>query len=454
MNYDLIIIGGGPAGYLAAERAREAGLAVILAEKEHLGGVCLNEGCIPTKAFLYAGKLYEYARHKGERLGVHCQNIAYCHREAAAYKQNVVNMLVGGIDSALRRKGIPVVQGEAALGKKGDVYTVTVNGQIYYGTNILLATGSVPVIPPIPGLKERIGRGDILTSREALKLNEIPEKMVIIGAGVIGLEMASYFNMAGSRVTIIEMLPCIGGAIDGDAEKILKKQMETQGIRFCMESQVIEINDKSVCYIQEGIEKTEKFDKLLVCVGRRANADIPGIEKLGVLVEHGAVSANEKCETNVEGIYAAGDVNGKYMLAHAAYREAEAAVNNAAGREDAVDYSAVPAVIYSFPQEAAFCGMTEEEAKERGIDYTVKKASVNMSGRHVAEEGISTGMCKIIVDKKKDTIIGASIVSDYASEIIYAFVLMIQGELPLELLRRTIFPHPTVCEVIREALFS
>lgn len=454
MIYDLIIIGGGPAGYLAAERAEEAGLTVMLAEKEHLGGVCLNEGCIPTKTLLYAGKLYEHAKNKGGRLGVHCGDVTYHQEEAVRYKQNVVNSLVGGISSTLRRKGVQVVLGRAELGKEEGIFTATVEGQIYYGRKILLATGSVPVIPPIPGIKEGFNRGDVLTSREALELDEIPHKMIIIGAGVIGLEMASCFRMMGCEVTIIEMMSSIGGSIDADAKKILRLQMENKGIRFCMESRVTEIKDNSVCFIQDGIEKTKEFEKLLICVGRKANLDIPGLEKLGISVEGGAVSTNEKCETNIDGIYAAGDVNGKYMLAHAAYREAETAVNNMTGRYDIVNYSAVPGVIYSFPQETAYCGMTEEETKEKGIDYIVKKASVNMSGRHVAEEGISTGMCKILIDRKKNTVIGAAIVSGYASELIYAFVLMIQAELPLELIKSTIFPHPTVCEVIREAIFS
>ena len=318
---------------------------------------------------------------------------------------------------------------------------------------MILATGSEPVIPGIPGVSEGILDGSVLTSREILDLKEIPKELVIVGAGVIGIEMAAYFNIAGSRVTVVEMLEQAGGPIDKDAAEVLQKELEKKGIRFHMKSRVCDVSNNTALVGQDGKQIKLPYDKLLMCVGRKAVTDVPGLTELGVYTERGAIVTDERCQTNIPGLYAAGDVNGKYMLAHVAYREAEVAVNNIIGIADWMDYSAIPGVIYTQP-EVSFAGLTEQQARDTGMDIQIKKVTINMSGRHIAEHGMSEGFCKLVIDRKKQIIVGASLVSAYASEIIYAVTLMIQNKIPLESIRRSVFPHPTVCEIIREAVFS
>jgi len=451
--YDVIIIGGGPAGYLAAERAEQAGLKTLLAEKRELGGVCLNEGCIPTKTLLYTAKALGYANEKGKRLGILCDNAVLDHTVAIERKQEVVGTLVGGIKQMLKRKGVKVIHAAASVKRENGLFTVKCGEETYAGKSILIATGSVPVIPKINGLAQAMEEGGVITSREMLDLKEIPKKMVIVGGGVIGLEMAAYCNAAGSSVTVVEMMDHIGGEIDGEALALLQKILQKKGIEFYLGSKVVDVSNNEATIETDGQVQKVPYDRLLLSAGRKPMSEIGGLKELGVLMSNGAIVTDELCKTNVEDVYAAGDVNGKYMLAHVAYREAEAAINNIAGISDAVDYSAIPGVIYTDP-EVAFTGMTEQQAKEKGIRIAVKKVSVNMSGRHVAENGVSDGFCKLVVDDKKGIVLGATVVSAYASEIIYALTLMIQNKIPVDSIKRTIFPHPTVCEVIREAIFS
>ncbi len=448
--YDVAIIGGGPAGYLAAERACEAGLSTLLAEKNKVGGVCLNEGCIPTKTFLYSGKIYESVLYGAEK-GIHCGSAALTHADVLAKKNKVIKTLVGGVEAALKHKKADVVYGEAVVSGSPGRFTVTVGNDAYQARHILIATGSTPVLPPIPGLKEGIEQGSVLTSRELLDIEQVPSSLVIVGAGVIGLEMAEYFSTAGSQVTIIEMLDKIGGEIDSEAAQVLQKELEKKGIVFHLKSKVVSLEGSRVTFEKASETQSVPFDKLLMSVGRKAS--LAGLDDLGVYTERGAVVTDDRCATNIAGVYAAGDVNGKYMLAHVAYREAEVAINNIAGRVDTMDYSAIPGVIYTNP-EVAYAGMSEQAALAQGRRVTIRKTTINMSGRHVAEQGLSNGFCKLVIDEKQDIIIGATLVCAYASEIIYALALMIQNKIPLASIKKTIFPHPTVCEVIRETVFS
>ena len=448
--YDIAIIGGGPAGYLAAERACEAGLSTLLAEKSRVGGVCLNEGCIPTKTFLYSGKTYESALHGAEK-GIHFENAVLAHTDVLAKKNRVVKTLVGGVETALKQKKVDVVYGEAAVSGSPARFSVSVGGSEYQAHHILIATGSVPILPSIPGLADGVKQGRVLTSRELLDIEQIPASLVIVGGGVIGLEMAEYFNTAGSKVSIIEMLDKIGGEIDSDAARVLQSVLEAKGIRFYLQSRVVSLEDGQATFEKDGQQQSIPYDKALMSVGRRPN--FGGLDSLGLLTERGAIVTDDRCETNIAGVYAAGDVNGKYMLAHAAYREAEVAINNIAGQPDTMDYSAIPGVVYTNP-EVAYAGMSEQAALAQGRSVAVRKTTINMSGRHVAEQGLSQGFCKLVIDEKQGVIIGATLVCAYASEIIYALALMIQNKIPLESIKKTVFPHPTVCEIIREAVFS
>jgi dihydrolipoamide dehydrogenase len=451
--FDVIVIGGGPAGYLAAERAGEAGLATLLVEKREVGGVCLNEGCIPTKTLLNAAKIFDVAGNKGAQYGVQCGNMGFDHATVIKKKDEVVGTLVGGVKIALKKKKVKVVYADASLSRRDGSFEVLSGSEVYTGKNVLIATGSAPAFPPLKGLAGGMQDGSILTSREMLDLKSVPKNLAVIGGGVIGLEMAAYYSAVGSRVAVIEMLDKIGGELDAEAAEVLQGNLERSGVVFRLGCRVKDVSDRTVAFEKDGKEQQLSYDKLLISAGRKPVVDMEGLKETGVLIQNGAIVTDESMRTNIPDMYAAGDVNGKFLLAHVAYREAEVAVNNMAGASDRMDYSAVPGVIYTQP-EVAFAGISLKEAAAQGMDAAEKKASVNMSGRHIAENGLSNGFIKLVVDRKKGVLLGAIMVSAYASEIIYSLSLIIQNKIPLDAVKKTMFPHPTVCEVIKEALFS
>ncbi len=453
MIYDLVILGGGPAGYLAAERASHAGLSTLLIEKRSVGGVCLNEGCVPSKALLYSAKIYDNAKH-GEKYGVTAENVTLNHAAVVERKNKVIKTLVSGIKAKLKKNKVTVVEGSAFIKTRtAEGYEVTVGNDTYTGKRLLIATGSTPVVPPIPGVKEGIEKGYILTNREILDLPALPSSLVIVGGGVIGLEMASYFNSAGSKVTVIEMLDHIGGPTDGEISEILLKNYQKKGVEFKLSSKVVEIKEGSVVYEVNGQTLSVEADKILLSIGRRPATQDIGLENIGVELERGRVKTDERGRTNIPEVYAAGDVNGVSMLAHTAYREAEVCINNMLGKRDVMRYHAIPSVIYTNPEVGAV-GETEESAKQKGLDFEVAKLSMMYSGRYVAENEGGDGICKVLVDKKYNKIIGVHMVGNYASEIIYGAALMIETEMRIEDIKELVFPHPTVCEIIRECLFE
>ena len=453
-EFDVIVVGGGPAGYNCAEYAAHHGKSVLLVEKKNLGGTCLNVGCIPTKTFLYASKMYHYADGAGADYGVTADGDVRIDQAAVVRKKDeVVKTLVQGVAAGLRRAKVKVVNGTGKVGRKDGRLLVTVDGEEYTAADLILATGSSPVIPPIEGVKEGLADGTVMTSDEILDMTEVPAKLLIVGGGVIGFEMAAYFQEIGSRVTVIEMLDKVLGLNDREVSALLQQEMEKKGVTFYLSSSVKKVSEGVVTFEKDGRIDVAAYDKALMCVGRRANSNIEGLEELGVQVERGAIVTDEHMQTNVPHVYAIGDVNGKVMLAHVGYREGEVAVNHILGREDAMSYDAICGVVYTNP-EAAFVGVSEEQAKASGRPYKVKKVSINFSGRHVAENGMSNGLCKLILDAEKNTLIGAALMSSYASEYIYSLALMIDLQVPVDHILRTVFPHPTVCEVIREALLS
>ncbi len=451
--YDLIVLGGGPAGYLACERAGHEGLKTLLIEKREVGGVCLNEGCIPTKTLLYSAKVADGAAH-GDKYGVIAKDVSIDHQKVISRKEKVIAALVGGVKMQLKGAKIEVKKGEGKiLGKKGDTFEVGVGSEVYAAKKLLITTGSVPVLPPIPGLSEGISSGFCVTSREMLELKSVPKKLVVIGGGVIGLEMASYYRSCGSDVAIIEMLPQIGGMIDADIAKILQKNYEKKGIKFLLNCKVVEFTKNSVKYTCSEGTKEEGADVVLVSIGRKPYIEGIGLEAIGVATERGAILTDDTMKTNIPNVYAAGDVNGKSMLAHTAYREAEVAINNMVGKKDLMSYAAIPGVIYTNP-EVAGVGETEQSAKAKGIDCVVKNITMNFSGRYLAENPGGDGIIKIIVDKKYDTLIGCHVIANYASEFIIAATAMIAKKMKVEEIKKIVFPHPTVSEIIREAIFQ
>lgn len=453
MSYDVVVLGGGPAGYLAGERAGQAGLKAVVIEKRAVGGVCLNEGCIPSKTLLNSAKVYHYASH-GDKYGVTTTGAALDHKAVVARKNKVVNTLVSGIKATLKAHKVDVINAEGVIkGKEGDEFVVVADGKEYSGKNLIIATGSSPAMPPIPGLREQYEAGFVLTNREILDLQEIPEKLAIIGGGVIGLEMAAYFNTAGSKVTVIEMLDHIAGPTDGEISAMLLKDLTKKGVEFCLSSKVLEIKAGSVVYEAAGKTVEIQADKALCSIGRRPVTQGIGLENIGVYTERGAIKTDSQCRTNIPNVYAAGDVNGFSMLAHTAYREAEVCINTILGKRDIMRYNAIPAVIYTSP-EIAGVGETEETAKQKGIDYVCGKVPMIYSGRFVAENEGVDGLCKVLADKKSGKILGVHMMGSYASEMIYGAGLMIEMEMRVSDVKELVFPHPTVCEIIREAIFK
>lgn len=451
--FDLIVLGGGPAGYLGAARAAAGGLKTAVVEKRALGGVCLNEGCIPTKTLLHSAKIYEYAGH-GEKYGVTAENVKLDHAAVLARKNKVVRMLVSGVGAKLKAGGVRVVGGEGAVrGKTGGGFLVEAGGGEFAAERLLVATGSVPVLPPVPGLKEGLESGFALTSRGILDIKNVPGRLTVVGGGVIGLEMAAYFAAAGSKVTVVEMLDKVAGPFETEISGILLKNLQKKGIEFRLGCKVTGIGDGRVAFEEKGSAQSVGADAVLLSVGRRAFTEGTGLDLLGVRMERGAVVTDGHMRTNVPGVYAAGDVNGKSMLAHTAFREAEVAVNHMLGAQDEMRYGAVPSVIYTNP-EAAGVGETEESAAEKGIDARCVRLSMRYSGRYLAEVEGGDGIVKLIADRKTNRLLGAHMIGSYVSEIIYGAAMMIDSGMEIERLRRFVFPHPTVSEIIREALFE
>lgn len=449
--YDLIIIGGGPAGYNAAERASESGLKTLVIEKRAMGGVCLNEGCIPTKTLLYSAKIYDYAKHS-DAYGVTFEGAKIDHAKVIDRKGKVVKMLVSGVEAKMKKHGVEVVKAAAVIKEKtAEGFTVEADGKAYQAKNLLICTGSEAAVPPIPGLREAVAAGFAKTNREILDMKEVPKELVIIGGGVIGLEMASYFNSIGSHVKVIEMLDHIAGPTDGEISALLLKTYKKKGIEFLLKAKVTSVGKDCVNYELDGKEQSAKADVVLVSIGRRANSAGIGLENIGVITERGAIVTSDTCATNVPGVYAAGDVNGKIMLAHTAYREGEVAINNILGKKDRVNYNSIPSVIYTNP-EVASVGETQESVKAKGLDAKVESFTMNYSGRYIAENEGGDGIVKLIIDKKHRTILGVHMFGTYASEIIYGAAMMVEKEMRVEDVHKLVFPHPTVSEVIREAL--
>ena len=451
--FDLIVIGGGPGGYLAAERSGHAGLKVALFEKRALGGVCLNEGCIPSKALLYSAKVFDYANH-ASAYGVTVKGATIDQNAVIDRKDGVVKALVAGVGAAMKKNHVTVINAAAVIkGKTADGFEVEADGKSYTGKKLIIAAGSEAVVPPIPGAKEGLAAGYVLTNREILALREIPKALAIIGGGVIGLEMASYFCSIGSKVTVIEMLNKIAGPTDDEISTILQKNYAKKGVDFKLGCKVTGFEKGSVSYTDpEGKAQTLACDYALMSIGRKPSSAGIGLESIGVYVERGAVKTDDHLLTNVPDVYAVGDINGKLMLAHTAYREAEVTVNHILGKKDIMRYGAIASVIYTNP-EVGCVGETEESAKQKG--FTVKTAKLPMiySGRYLAEGG-GDGICKIIADAKTNKLLGVHMIGSYCSEIIYGAAQMIESGMKIENLKELVFPHPTVCEIVRETLFE
>lgn len=443
--YDLAIIGGGPAGYVAAEKAGAAGQSVVLFEKRELGGVCLNEGCIPTKTLLYSAKMYDHATG-GKKYGITAGEVSYEYKKIADRKTKVVRKLVAGIKMKMEAAGVTVVRGEAVI-ERGDAQGVAIacDGQSYEAKNLLICTGSEAFVPPIPGVEDNPA---VLTNREMLALTEAPASLVVIGGGVIGMEFASYCNSLGIPVTVIEMMPEILGVMDKEIAETLRAVYAKRGVKFCLQCKVTRIEGNAVFYTDaDGNELQCEGDRILMSIGRRAVLKGYGLENIAVEAERG-IKVNARMQTSLPNVYAAGDVTGFSMLAHTASREAEVAVNNILGIEDTMEYNAIPGVVYTNP-EVASVGLTEEQASTAGIEYRLHKLPMTYAGRFVAENEGQTGIFKALVSPA-GKLLGVHMLGNSSSEFICAACMAITNGLTVEQLQRTVFPHPTVSEMLKE----
>ena len=457
--YDLAIIGGGPGGYVAAERAGAAGLHVILFEKRELGGVCLNEGCIPTKTLLYSAKVLDYAHH-ADKYGVTVDGAALDFSKVFKRKEKVVKKLVGGVKVKMREAAVEVVKGEAVIqGREGEGFSILSGETSCNARNILVCTGSEAAVPPIPGLREGLG-GAVVTNREILALEQQPESLVVIGGGVIGMEFASFFNSIGTKVTVVEMLPKILGQLDDEISAMLQAQYARKGVDFHLSCKVVAVEGNEVVYEDpEGNTCRAQGDKILVSVGRRASFQGIGLENIGVELALNpagrpyGVKVDEHMRTSVPGVYAAGDVTGFSMLAHTASREGEVAVNDILGKEDRMRYDAIPGVVYTNP-EVAGVGVTEAEAAKKGLDCTVLELPMAYAGRFVAENERGEGLCKVIVGRTDHEVLGVHMLGNPCSEMIHSACIAIERKMTVEQLREVVFPHPTVSEILKETVFT
>jgi len=450
-TFDLAIIGGGPAGYVAAERAGKKGLKVVLIEKGELGGVCLNEGCIPTKTLLYSAKIYDNAV-ASSKYGVETKEVTFDFSKMMARKQKVVKKLVGGVGMKMKEHHVEVIKDSAYIkGRSAEGIAITVGGQEVVATNLLICTGSEAFLPPIPGLG---APGDlILTNREILELKERPESLVIIGGGVIGLEFASFYNSLGTKVTIIEMLDEILTGMDREMSEMLRKEYTKKGITFNISAKVTEVKGNEVFFEKGGKTTSVTGEKILVSVGRKPNTAGFGLENIGVELNRGGIKVDEKMRTNVPNVFAAGDVTGFSLLAHTASREGEVVVNNLTGRNDQMRYNAIPGVVYTNP-EFSGVGLTEESAIAQNIEYKVAKLPLAFAGRFIAENEGGSGLCKVLIGAKYGEVLGVHILGNPSGEIIYGASMAIEMEMTIKEMEEVIFPHPTISEIFKETIFS
>ncbi len=447
MKYDVAIIGGGPAGYTAAEKAAKGGLSTVLFEKNALGGVCLNEGCVPTKTLLYSAKTYDQIKH-ASKYAVSAENPSFDYPKIIARKNKVVKKLTVGIRMKMKESGVEVITGEAMIQGKTDEGNILIQctEQVYEAKNLLVCTGSESVIPPIPGVNET----EYWTSREALQSKELPASLIIIGGGVIGMEFASFFNSMGTEVQVVEMLDKILGPMDKELSDMLQAEYAKRGVKFYLGHKVIGIHGQEVTVEKDGESFTLHGEKVLLSVGRRPVTKGFGLETLALEPFRNGIKVNEYMQTSLPNVYACGDITAFSLLAHTAVSEAEVAIDHILGKARAMSYKAIPGVVYTNP-EIAGVGKAEEELQASGTPYQVKKIPMAFSGRFVAENEMGNGVCKLIL-AEDGTLIGAHLLGNPASELIVIAGIAIEKGMKAEEIKSFVFPHPTVGEIIKEAL--
>lgn len=452
--YDLIVVGAGPGGYHAAIYAAQHGLKTALIEKSRMGGVCLQEGCIPTKSLIHSAEVLRTCR-EASIYGIDVSSIQVNWDNVQKRKEAVVEQLTKGLEQLMAANGVEVFQGTALFTRSlaGNTKEISVKlntGEqtILTGSNIILATGSVPTVPPIPGCD----LPGVIGSREALELTSVPGKLLVVGGGIIGLEFACLFRAFGSDVTVVEFLPRIMTSMDGEISRRMESEMKRSRIQLHTGSKVVEIK-KSKDHLEAIISKGEKTetitaDVVLMATGRKPFVEGLGLKEAEIQYSDGGVNVNQHMETTLPGVYAIGDITGKYLLAHVASAQGLVAVDNILGNSREMDYSAVPSVVFTHP-EAAGAGLTEEEVRESGIPYKTTKFMMGANSRALTI-GANRGMIKIISTVPENKIIGAHIFGPGAGELIHELVLAINTSQRAEDVAHTIHAHPTLSEAVME----
>jgi dihydrolipoamide dehydrogenase len=444
-SFDIVIVGGGPGGYVAAIKAGQLGYKVAVIERENVGGVCLNWGCIPTKTLLKSAKVFEQFKHaKDYGIDVKPDSFSANFPDMVKRKDSVVRRLTGGVAALLKKNGATLIKG---FGEVVDATHVKVGEETIEAKFIILATGASVIMPPIPGLQEGFDAGFVLTSKEILDLKTLPSSLVIVGGGVIGLEFATIFNSLGTKVTVIEKQPTILTSIDEEIRGLFFKKISKDGVQIITNATVSSLGQGTVNYEVDGKTTDIKVDKVLMAVGMKPNTK--SFSSLNLAMEKAGVQVNEHMQTSVSNVYAIGDVTGKFMLAHVASHAGLVAIDHIHGHDTKMDYRTIPSGIYTFP-EIAMVGLTEQDAKAQGIDYKVSTFPVMANGKAMGENE-KDGLVKIIVSKPYNEIIGVHIMASSATEMITEATLAINLEATAEELVNTIHPHPTLAEMIMEA---
>jgi dihydrolipoamide dehydrogenase len=447
VKYNIAIIGGGPAGYTAAEVAGKAGLSVALFEKQNVGGVCLNEGCIPTKTLLYSAKTYDSACH-ASKYGVNVSDVSFDLSKIIARKTKIVRKLVLGVKAKLTSSQVTLIQGEAFI---INANTVRCNEKVYECENMIICTGSETFIPPVQGIETV----SYWTHREALDNKELPASLTIIGGGVIGMEFASFFNSLGVQVTVIEMMEEILANTDRELSAMLRSDYAKRGVNFLLNTKALKVSQtgEGISVLYENAEGTGNVtsERLLMSVGRRSVTQGFGLENLNLeKTGRGCIKINDRMQTSHSRVYVCGDLTGFSLLAHTAVREAEVAVHTILGKEDKMNYRAIPSVVYTNP-EIAGTGETEETLQAKGVIYKISKLPMSYAGRFTVENEGVNGMCKIL-SGEDDAILGVHLLGNPASELITLACMAIELKLTPSAWKKVIFPHPTTGEIFKECL--
>ena len=455
----VIVIGGGPGGYVAAIRAAQLGAKVTLIEKQYLGGTCLNVGCIPTKCLLHSAELVEDIKNQGKDIGVEVDGVKVNFQQVISHKNDISKKLTGGVAGLLKMNKVKKIDGEATFvgEKKLSVKKADGTTEEMTADAIIVATGSINSQPPIPGLKEN---PNCIDSTGALSLEKLPKTMVVIGGGVIGLELACAYAGFGTKITVVEAMDHMLPMLDGDLTKIGVAHMKKMGMEFNLECPVQSVEEspvgimgrsaKVVCKNKAGETVSFEAEKVLVAIGRKANTASLNLEAGKIDNDRGRIIVNDKMETNVPGVYAIGDcVLGHAQLAHTASAMGEVAAENIMGQEAHYDEKTNPTCVYIEP-EAASVGLTEEQCKAQGLEYKVGKFPMSANGKALILNG-GEGIVKIIAGKEFGEILGMHIIGPRATDLICEGALAIEGEMTLDEIIATIHSHPTVTETMREA---